>query len=99
MRRNAHGKAGGSVKDPNKIKQGMQVTVTHLGSTVGMLIAERHLRVRRTGATGEVISYVPGHGGDVWFIDQGDGDAGAYCYTEFEPKEEPPMCPPVVKVG
>ncbi len=67
------------------------VTHDELGETTGMLIHERHLKARKPSALGMIGSYVPGHGGDVYFVRHGEGDArsdpcpvAAYCYTEFE---------------
>lgn len=72
--------------DVNEVKIGMKVVTTKLGETTGMLIKPRHLDCRSSGITGTVQSYVPGHGGDVWFVQHdGSEDIGAYCYTEFEP--------------
>jgi hypothetical protein len=56
------------------------------GATRGFLVAERHLRARRTNAVGVVMGYVPGHGGDVWWVQHhDDGTVGAYLDSEFEP--------------
>jgi hypothetical protein len=67
-------------------KTGMRVRTTRLGSTIGMLIKEKHLRVRRSGITGAIQGWVPGHGGDVWWVlhDDGDNVIGAYCTDEME---------------
>lgn len=62
------------------IQTGDRVRVVKLDSTTGMLIADRHLQARRVGATGIVRNYVPGHGGDVWFVEHDDGSIGAYLY-------------------
>ncbi len=68
------------------VKSGIRVKTTALGDTKGMLIKEKHLEVRREGLTGTVKSYVPGHGGDVWFVQHDNSEeVGAYCFTEFEP--------------
>jgi hypothetical protein len=41
---------------------------------------------RAPGITGVVASYVPGHGGDVWFVRHDNTlDVGAYIFTELEP--------------
>lgn len=68
------------------VKPGLWVKTTKLGKTVGMTIAEKHLSVRKEGVEGTVLNYVPGHGGDVWYVQHRDtSDVGAYMFTEFEP--------------
>lgn len=77
------------MNDCNEVKQGMRVKVTKLESTNGMMINPRHLDLRREGAIGTVKGYVPGHGGDVWWVEHDspakEPEVSAYCYTEFEP--------------
>lgn len=66
-------------------ENGSQV-VTHdpLGSTAGMMVAAKHMECRRPGAKGTVRGWVPGHGGDVWWVEHEDGTVGAYCFDELE---------------
>jgi hypothetical protein len=69
----------------NEIKDGLRVRTTKLGDTKGFLIKSRHLDCRKAGITGTVSGYVPGHGGDVWWVKHEDSeDIGAYCFTELE---------------
>lgn len=71
--------------DCNDVKEGLKVRISKLQPTDGMIIAHRHLRCRSKGITGTVKHYVPGHGGDVWFVGHdGSDDIGAYCFTELE---------------
>jgi hypothetical protein len=67
---------------------GMRVKVVELGSTIGMLINEKHLSVRKAGTTGTITRWVPGHGGDVWWVKHDGGwippIIGAYCIDELE---------------
>ena len=52
-----------------------------------MIIPQEYLDIRREGITGSVLGHVPGHGGEVWFV-QHDGsskDTGAYHFKEVEP--------------
>lgn len=65
--------------------QGERVIVRRLGSTEGFLIHPRPMSCRKLGAVGTATSYVPGHGGDVWFVQHDDGTVGAYCYDELAP--------------
>ena len=90
----------------NDIKPGIKVKITHLEDTDGMFVHQKHLIARSIGSIGTVSSYVPGHGGDVWFIDHADGSIGAYTFAEFEEVQEnetwitqPPECELVYKVG
>jgi hypothetical protein len=67
------------------LRPGLRVrTATTLGDTTGMIIAPKILANRRPGASGTLRSYVPGHGGDVWFVEHAGGDIAAYAYDEFE---------------
>jgi hypothetical protein len=68
------------------VELGMTVcTYTRLGTTDGMLIHERHLQARGTTQLGVVLNWVPGHGGDVWFVRHvKTGDVAAYCFNEFD---------------
>ncbi len=71
--------------DCNDVKQGLKVKVAKLDTTDGMMIAPHHLSCRSQGVTGTVKGYVPGHGGDVWFVEHDDSDdVGAYCFNELE---------------
>jgi hypothetical protein len=72
----------------NQVKTGLRVKTTELDRTAGMMINPRHLNCRRCGVTGTVEGYVPGHGGDVWWVrHDGSGEIGAYCFNELEPAE------------
>lgn len=68
----------------DEIKIGLRVKVTKLGDTMGMLIKREHLDVRAVGVKGTVTGYVPGHGGDLWWVRHDDGHIGAYVFDEFE---------------
>lgn len=66
-------------------------TKLELEDTKGFIIAERHIKARKANALGLIGAYVPGHGGDVWFVRHSEGDArsdpcpvAAYYYGEFE---------------
>ena len=72
--------------DCNDINKGMKVKTTKLGKTIGLCIMEKHLSVREAGITGTVLNPVPGHGGDVWFVQHDNSEVvGAYIINEFEP--------------
>lgn len=74
--------------DCNAVREGMRVRTTKLGDTLGMMIHAKHILVRRAGVIGVVRSYVPGHGGDVWFVQHENSDeVGAYVFDEIEPVE------------
>ena len=61
-------------------------TADKLDDARGMMVAPKYIECRRCGITGVVKGYVPGHGGDVWWVaHDGTADVGAYCYTEITP--------------
>lgn len=69
----------------NEVKVGLRVKIIKLDDTQGMLIKLRHLECRKEGITGTVKGFVPGHGGDVWWVQHdGSEEVGAYCFTEME---------------
>ena len=70
--------------DVNDFQKGLKVCVVNDYGTEGMLINPQHLAIRQLGKVGTVLNYVPGHGGDVWFVQQDNGVA-AYCFNELEP--------------
>jgi len=75
-------------------KDGLRVRVAKLGTTMGIFAHNRHLATRFVGATGKVLCWVPGHGGDVWAILHDiDGFLAVYSFTELEemPKPYPPL--------
>lgn len=71
--------------DCNAVKPHLRIRTVKLGDTKGMFIKPRHLDCRREGVIGTVLSYVPGHGGDVWFVQHdGSDEIGAYVFDEME---------------
>ena len=70
------------------VKPGLKVkTNAKLGTTEGWSVERRHMRARRRNALGVVENYVPGHGGDVWFVKHEGGAVAVYGTDEFEPAE------------
>lgn len=65
-------------------KTGIRVRVVSLGSTTGMLIKQIYLDARKVGIEGTYKGWVPGHGGDVWWIVHADQSVAAYMTTELE---------------
>lgn len=68
----------------NDIEKGMQVKINQLDDTKGMSINKKHLDVRKADIEGVILDAVPGHGGDVWWIEHNNKEVGAYCFTEFD---------------
>jgi hypothetical protein len=70
----------------NNIKPGIEVRTTKLGETSGIIVKDnKYLDTRQSGLVGTVVGYLPGHGGDVWYIQHYDTeDIGVYCFNEFE---------------
>ena len=68
------------------MKEGLKVKVSKLKTTKGMMINPKYLETRAVGKTGRLIGYVPGLGGDVWWVrhDGNPEEFGAYSYTELK---------------
>ena len=49
----------------------------------GFLVQGKHIDARVPNTIGTYIGWVPGAGGDVWWIKHEDGSVGAYEYTEL----------------
>ena len=76
------------------IEPGAKVNVTRLepngdrGCPTGWLIKDTNIKPRRVGP-GQIIQYVPGHGGDVWFVrNEPENTVAAYGINEFELVED-----------
>jgi hypothetical protein len=85
------------VKEPTTVLEGYTRIRTHetLGSTAGFMVTDRHLSQRRPNAVGAISGFVPGHGGDVYYVThEGSSAMAVYCFDEFElePVVEP-KCP------
>ena len=71
--------------DINKVEDGMRVkTNPQLGETTGMLVVQKHLDACQPNKEGVLGGYVPGHGGDVWWVRHDDGTTGVYVFDEFD---------------
>ncbi len=69
-------------------------THEELETTVGMMVGLKHLNGRRTNALGIIVGWIPGHGGDAYWVRHTEGPSSddpspvaAYCFTEFEFEE------------
>jgi hypothetical protein len=70
----------------DQVKAGLRVKTTELGNTIGILVKPQYLDARREGVVGVDQSHVPGHGGDVWWVEHEDTRVvAAYVFTEFDP--------------
>jgi len=68
----------------NNFKQGLRVkTRPRLLATTGFIIHEKHINARKPNKFGSVRQWVPGHGGDVWFVQHDDRSVGAYRIDEL----------------
>ena len=75
------------MKEPEHILESGTRIRTHekLDSTTGLLITDRHLKLRRPNAVGVIGGIVGGHGGDVYFVAHiGDPSYAVYCFVDFE---------------
>ena len=73
----------------NEVKNGMRVKITKLGSTLGYMVKDKHIEARTLGSIGVLDGQIPGHGGEIWWIQHGEtpsklSSVGAYAYDEFE---------------
>ena len=76
----------------NQVKEGLRVqTNNELGKSGGMSVAQKHLEARAPSTEGTVRGCVPGHGGDVWWVEHSNGAVGAYCFDEFSPLKDASM--------
>ncbi len=69
------------------VRIGLHVKVIADNGTMGMFVKGKHLALRRVGATGTIVGWVPGHGGDVWWVlhDTYEGEEIVpYSFTELE---------------
>jgi len=53
----------------------------------GFLVNERHIDARKAGLKGVYRGYVPGAGGDVWWVEHEDKSIGAYLTEEVNDLE------------
>lgn len=59
-------------------------TSSVLESTKGMIVSAKAISNRKPDTLGRIIGYVPGHGGDVWWVEHDDDHMVApYCVTEM----------------
>lgn len=52
-------------------------------NTIGFIVHQKHLDARKRYIIGTVRRWVPGHGGDVWFVQHNDKSIGAYLTSEL----------------
>ncbi len=80
------------------LRSGLKVKVTKLGKGEGLLVVPRHMQVRKEGVTGILHQFIPGHGGDGWFVVHDDtNEVGAYWIDELDPVSD--NMPTVLRVG
>lgn len=60
------------------------VTDKTLGSTAGILVKDEYLANRRPSAKGTILGFVPGHGGDIYWVQHEDESIAAYGWMEFD---------------
>lgn len=71
--------------DSEELLHGKRVRIVKLQETTGWFVNPEYLSVRKAGITGVVSDHVPGHGGDVWWIEHDNSTVvGAYGLEEFE---------------
>jgi len=50
---------------------------------MGFLVIQKIISERKPNTNGKYIGYVPGSGGELWWIEHEDGTVGAYLFTEI----------------
>lgn len=61
-----------------------QLSYSQHEATNTFFVVPKHILARKPGATGIYHGWVPGGGGDLWWVQHEDNSIGAYCYTELE---------------
>ncbi len=69
-------KVGTPVKISEKIMESKE--------TGGFLVKDKYIISRRPNQEGIYRGWVPGAGGDLWWIEHQDGTIGAYMYNELQ---------------
>lgn len=67
--------------------EGDEVITLDLESTEGMIVPGRLIESRKANMPGVIIGYVPGHGGDVWYVDHFAEAQAVYSTSELAPKQ------------
>ena len=68
----------------DNFEKGLRVkTRPSLLRTTGFIIHQKHIDARKPKKIGIVKRWVPGHGGDVWFVQHDDESIGAYRTDEL----------------
>jgi hypothetical protein len=71
----------------NDIQDKMRVrTVAELKDTTGIYLNPIYIYARRPDRLGRVMSYVPGYGGDVWWVEHDDRSVAFYQSCELVPQ-------------
>lgn len=71
------------------VRIGMRVkTKPSLGTIAGMVVRQRLFQNRTRNHQGTVLGWVPGHGGDVWVIEDRHGYLAVNSHDEFDNEGE-----------
>jgi len=73
--------------DLSQIRTGLKVRVAKLKSTTGLSIDQELINNRKMGVTGVLQKWVPGHGGDMWYVKHDNGKMAVYAFDELEKLE------------
>lgn len=68
-------------------KPGQLVRILELRPTTGFICGPKVMQYRQSNVDAVAISHVPGHGGDVWVLQHGDGTQAVYSIDEFMERE------------
>jgi hypothetical protein len=77
------GPAGGDTSSTGEESMPLSDPEPGVAATRGMVVNPSYL-ANRTAGPGVIVAVVPGHGGDVWFVDHADGRRAAYTVLELD---------------
>lgn len=66
-------------------KDGQKIRTLDLKPILGIKVGSQYVNNRSAHNTGTVITYVPGYGGDVYFVEHLKGCVAVYTIMEMEP--------------
>lgn len=75
------------MKEPEFIlESGTKVVTTTLDqrTRAAIFTNSRYLEARREGTKGKIVGFLAGHGGDIYWVEHGPNDIGAYGWWEFD---------------
>jgi len=76
------------MKEPNSILRDGTPIITNTDvkpiKQAGVLVKDKYIQTRKPGAPGTILGCVPGHGGDIYWVEHEEGNIAVYGWPEFE---------------